>query len=992
MNQTFIKATSFALSLIFLFAIFLTRPVAAKAAETIDVVPIAYPRGGGTDTWGHPALHFMSGWQVSNSSLFTAKAVENKGMRAAYCVQPNVWLNADVTVPEILPENFLGTYYNGALTSEEIQQLLGRIFQYGYTGIVKYNHSDAELSEMIATQLLVWEVIVGERNLDFSHITPPVGFNRVIESIKAEHPLRTQIFEDYDRIEKAVQNHTLIPSFMNTNMAAVVVHEMVWDGTKYTVTLFDTNGVLDNFNFSSTTSGVSITKNGNSLTISTANLSTTDVDIQAKRITTRKAVTFWCSNKIEIKGDVQGLVFSGEEVSDTVNAYTRVKVSKGTLNIIKTTKNNNGQVSGFQFRVKKGGKIIGMYTTGDNGKISIPDLTAGLYTVEEMNLSDEFVQLKQNPIDIEVKGGQTATVNFENIKKLGVITVQKTNTNSEMGDYSLAGAEFTIKDQNGNIVDTIVTDKDGCGESKTLPLGNYTVLESKAPFGFFIDETIYTCTLSGSQGTGAVVYCPKIIVPNQPVMGKVTIEKMGEMLVGAEIIDDKIFEQYIPQYKTQALSGVVFDIVVKTDITAPDGTIIVKAGTVVDTVTTGMDGKAESKILHLGDYYAVERKTAYGMILDTSRYDFSLIYRDQATPIVSAKVNVYNERQKAVVSLEKYCEMPEQVTEDFNPYADILFGVFAHTDTLAADGTVAIPKDGFLEYITFDATGSTIIKTDLPIGSYYVQELQTGAGYVLDGQQYFFDFTYADQNTAIIHIKVNDGESIINNLQCGSLHIIKTFEGLNTPIAGVPFIITGTTVIGTTVEICAVTDENGEILLEDLLIGDYTVKEQESDSNVGYLLPDEQTVTVAHNEITELQIENKLIRGNVKLVKVDKDNNVTLSGAVFDLYDPSGKLLGNYTTNEDGEILIENLPYGFGYILSETKAASGYMFDKVKLSFDITENGKTIELSAVNEKIPPSDFPNTGDDGISILWITLMAVLAGAFVFTLTLRQHKFSK
>ena len=110
------------------------------------------------------------------------------------------------------------------------------------------------------------------------------------------------------------------------------------------------------------------------------------------------------------------------------------------------------------------------------------------------------------------------------------------------------------------------------------------------------------------------------------------------------------------------------------------------------------------------------------------------------------------------------------------------------------------------------------------------------------------------------------------------------------------------------------------------------------------------------------------------------------------MYDPSGKLLGNYTTNEDGEILIENLPYGLGYILSETKVPSGYMFDKVKLSFDITENGKTIELSAVNEKIPPSDFPNTGDDGISILWITLMAVLAGAFVFTLTLQQHKFSK
>ena len=135
--------------------------------------------------------------------------------------------------------------------------------------------------------------------------------------------------------------------------------------------------------------------------------------------------------------------------NDPVPAYFKLKVNTGNLSIIKTTQNNNGQVGGFTFRVKNSeGKVIGTYTSKSDGRIFIPDIQAGRYAVEEINLSDEFVKPAKNPVEVEVKSGQTATVNFENIRKQGIITVQKINSRPNMGDYSLAGAEFTVKDQN----------------------------------------------------------------------------------------------------------------------------------------------------------------------------------------------------------------------------------------------------------------------------------------------------------------------------------------------------------------------------------------------------------------------------------------------------------------------------------------------------------------------------------------------------------------
>jgi phage N-6-adenine-methyltransferase len=278
------RATALMLSLIFILTAFAVPLMSVNAAvEEIDIEIIDFPRGGGTDTWGHPALNYMNGWNQASARLHGVYRANNKGYQVAYCVQAGVPLKTGDKAPEILPTTFLADYNNGRLDANLIQLLLGRIFQYGYTGTVTTSLSTDQVCEQIATQMLVWEVIIGERNPDFTHYAPPSNLDRVTDRIRSDHPERSTIFAHYNRIVTSVQNHSKIPSFMNAIRNNSTINELVWDGSRYTKTLTDTNGVLSNFDFSSTTSGVTFTKSGNNLTISTTTAPSGVIDINATK-------------------------------------------------------------------------------------------------------------------------------------------------------------------------------------------------------------------------------------------------------------------------------------------------------------------------------------------------------------------------------------------------------------------------------------------------------------------------------------------------------------------------------------------------------------------------------------------------------------------------------------------------------------------------------------------------------------------------------------
>jgi LPXTG-motif cell wall-anchored protein len=933
------RATALVLSFFLAFtAIAVPLFTASAASEHIEITMIDYPRGGGTTSWGHGAMNFMNGWKLPTTRLFSAKAAENKSMQVAYCVQPNVPLETGDYLPEILPENFLDTYDNGSLDYMDIQKLIGRIFQYGYTGNVTVSLTDDQISNMIATQTLVWEVIVGERAYDFGHITPPAGLNAVAETITTSHPLHDLIFSHYNRIVSAVQNHSKIPSFMNSSLARANTFELTWNGSKYTLTLTDGNGVLSDFAFSSTTPGVSFDKQGNTLIVSTNTAPSGTIDISASRSgAKRSAVAFWCSNAIIVKGTVQGLVMSGQDIADPIPAYVKAKVSYGSMAILKTTQHNNGSVSGFTFEVRNSaGTLIGIYISNDSGKIDIPNLMPGAYSVKEVNLSSDFVEPTPNPKSVTVNAGQTASVSFDNIRKRGVITVKKTDANFTMGGYSLAGAQFEVRDQGGTLVDTITTDSTGRAQTKILALGVYRVKETVAPYGFELDPNTYNVPISGTQGNGEVVYAPDTSIAEQPEVGRINIAKSNKT----------------PNMGDYNLAGAKYEIRAAEDIKRIDGSFYARKGDLVDTIITDSQGKAQSKDLHLGSYEVKEVNAPYGYTLDPQTHPVTLSYGGQTAPIVYEAVSSPEEPEHGIIRVHKQNKTPSM--GDY-PLNNAVFEVRAAADIKQLNGTVIYNKGDLADTITTNTAGEAQTK-ELPLGAYTVREKTAPYGFVLNTETYNPVLSYQGQTVAVTYTDVTVPEAP----QVGTITIAKRDKVTGDRAQG------DSTLKGAVYEVYAAKDikklDGSKIYAKDQLadtlycgnntfatskelpLGDYYYKEKVPP--VGYTLdPNSYPVTIEYQgqDVKVVKkygdLKNKVIEGQIAIVKHtdEPDPDVQpgdiqieqpLEGAVFEVY---LKKSGSYnaaldtekdllTTDSDGYAITKKLPYGI-YTVKEISAA-----------------------------------------------------------------------
>ena len=234
-------------------------------------------------------------------------------------------------------------------------------------------------------------------------------------------------------------------------------------------------------------------------------------------------------------------------------------------------------------------------------------------------------------------------------------------------------------------------------------------------------------------------------------------------------------------------------------------------------------------------------------------------------------------------------------------------------------------------------------------------------------------------------LAVNEGAPIQNQLMRGSLKIIKTFEGLTTPIAGVPFHIIGKTEVGVTVELTAKTNADGEILLEKLPVGEYVVTELESPLTEGYLLSPAENAIVAQNQIAAMTIHNKRIYGALRVLKLDADTNEPLAGALFGLYQ-DGKLLCEALSDANGLVLFDRLPFG-AYEVKEISAPGGYKLSAQVLAATIDAAQQHFDFTLTNEKEPnmpaPTPMPQppkTGDESKLRLWLGLLGVSAAGLL------------
>ena len=438
------KPLSMFLALLMCFGVFSGMGITAFAAgEEMTTYLVDLPRSADPQKtgWDHPALNLMGGWTVDESSHFTVHAQDSFNGRAVYCIEPGVGVHTGDKY-QGRDESYWDNYpsdMNPTISPSTIKEYLGRIMQYGWQGNASTawdsrDPADAEdIAGYIATQLLVWETVVGERDSQFNHVNAAAqGKDSVTDYISANHPLYDLIFEQYDSIENQVQRHTMLPSFFSHSSASAGSYELKWDGEKYSVTLTDENNVLSNFTFTSSAAGLDISASGNKLTISSDTAIKGSVSIKAEKINgQRSGVVVWTDGKIG--SGQQDYTTYGVTVSDPVTGYLNLEVKTGGMKLIKTSE--DGKVEGISFTISGEG-FHETRTTNSAGEIDISDLNPGVYTVTEQAIDRYEPQQSQR---VTIVSGQTATVHFSNILKRGDLEVTKTSE-----DGLVEGATFHL--------------------------------------------------------------------------------------------------------------------------------------------------------------------------------------------------------------------------------------------------------------------------------------------------------------------------------------------------------------------------------------------------------------------------------------------------------------------------------------------------------------------------------------------------------------------
>ena len=493
-RKTLKKALSAFLSLLMCMMTLLSISTPVFAAMTVDAYMVDFPRDGDSNysatAWGHSATSLMGGWRFLNSKYTTVHSIGTYNGQVSYCIEPGIGQNAGDTLShkdETFWENY-PSHLNPTISPDTIKVLLGRIMQYGYQGNVStswrsQNASDAAaLSYIIATQLLVWETVVGERDASFNKVDPSgYGKNAVWSYIRDEHPLRSQIRSYYNSMAASVQSHAEIPSFCARSIGSARSYELKYDGTRYTVTLTDTNGVLSNFSFSSSEPGISFSRSGNRLTSTSDMPIAGDIRVSAGKTNgVRSGVVVWTDGN---KGaGIQDVVTYGENVSDPVSAYLRLEMEAlGTMHLVKTSE--DGVVAGISFTISGNG-ITKTVTTGRDGTIDVSELMAGTYTVTEADIERYTPQTSQQ---VTIVGGQTSTVTFNNVLKRGALEVTKTSE-----DGFVEGVKFRLygKSLSGlNVDEYAVTDSTGVAKFRNVLIGGpYTIDEVDTAVRYVIPD------------------------------------------------------------------------------------------------------------------------------------------------------------------------------------------------------------------------------------------------------------------------------------------------------------------------------------------------------------------------------------------------------------------------------------------------------------------------------------------------------------------------
>lgn len=605
--------------------------------------------------------------------------------------------------------------------------------------------------------------------------------------------------------------------------------------------------------------------------------------------------------------------------NNSVSMGVTEDILKGKIAIIKHTDDGSTKIetpekgAEFQVYLKSAGSYSkakdterDILTCDEYGFAETKELPYGTYTVHQTKgwNGTEFIA----DFDVFVnENGKTYKYLINNSSLESYVKIVKVD--SETGkQIPYAGAGFQIYDPNDKLVtmtytypevttiDTFYTNSDGyLITPETLPYGKgYSVVEVQAPYGYILDSTpVYFDITAENTSEENGVTIVKAEKKNTPQKGTITVEKTGDIFsnvtaVGGGYIDENgndiaLPTIYQPEYSVNGLSGALFEIYADKDITTPDGTVRAKKDELVATLKTNTKGTATSKQLYLGKYSVVEKTAPNGFVLNRTINHIELTYSGQNEKVTNTSTSFTNDRQKVVIDLTKILEQNEAFGIGNNgEILNVSFGLYADEDLKSSNGTV-IPKDGLLEIITCDEKGKATFTTDLPIGSYYVKEISTDSHYILLDKKYPLVFEYAGQDVATVHISVNDGKSITNDIIYGTIKGLKIDRETEETISGALFglfSINETKFTKKTAILTAESNEEGIFTFENVPYGEYIVCELKPAT--GYLPNGESyPVTISENkEVVEINVLNDKIPELKTTAAIDGKKEFTVNGDV----------------------------------------------------------------------------------------------------------------
>lgn len=657
----------------------------------------------------------------------------------------------------------------------------------------------------------------------------------------------------------------------------------------------------------------------------------------------------------------------------------RAKVTK--IDADTTTTQGDATLLGAVYGVYDDGKLIDKYSTDKNGGFTTSYYTCGAnWTIKEITPSEGYL-LDKNEYHIGAEA-----------KKY---TIENNSISMGVTEDILKGKISIIKhtDDGSTKIDTFYTNEDGYLVSpEKLPYGKgYSIVEVQAPYGYVLDSTPVYFDLTQENTTSEEgITVVKAEKKDKVQMGTITVTKTGEIFKTVSNTDNV----YLPVYEKSNLEGAVFEIYADEDITMPDGTVRVAKDTLVDTITTGENGTAKSKELCLGKYRLVETQTLDGYVLSTEPTTVEITYAGQEVAVTNVDISIKNERQKAEVNLHKVLESTDTFKANKEVMESVSFAIYSKDEITANDGTV-IPVNGLLEIANCKEDGSLTFLTDLPFGTYYVQEYTTDSHYVLDDTKYEFDFTPFDDNEAVKTISINGGEGIINTLLHGKVTTTKVDEEHpKNKLSGATFVVhrdsNSNKEFDKADKVCGEMKEvkKGIYELANLTYGGYFLYEKTApigfvrDTEHYYFEITKNSETVVIENKAGVGFINRKITGSLEITKKDISSGELLPDAGFRIKDENGKTVVEGYTDKKG-LAKFTLTYG-KYTYEEFDAPDGYIIDTTPHSFEISKDGQIVKAEMTN-KAEKQEKPKTGDSNHGFL-IGIFAVILGGVISAVVIK------